>query len=134
MRQAGHGMRIGSAIVAATASIMLAACQSNALTEGGPGVKPVFTYAVTTNDTPYSECLRSWKDITASRGLPRIAVGEISDKTGQVNFDDSGTALSQGASEMVMSAFYKTGKVALVERLDLRIPLAEVKLAEQDRL
>ena len=35
---------------------------------------------------------------------------------------------------MVMSALYKTGKAHLVERFDLRIPLAEVKLSEQNRL
>lgn len=127
-------MRLKAAIAATMASALLSACQSAALTEGGPGEKPVFSYAVTANDTPYSQCLRSWSSITATKGLPRIAVGEIADKTGQVNFDDSGTALSQGAAEMVMSAFYKTGKAALVERLDLRIPLAEVKLAEQERL
>jgi curli production assembly/transport component CsgG/holdfast attachment protein HfaB len=127
-------MRIVATGFALLVSAALAGCVSTPPTDGGPGVKPVFTYAVTNNDTPYSQCLRSWKSITASKGLPRIAVGEIADKTGQVNFDDSGTALSQGASEMVMSAFYKTGKAALVERLDLRIPLAEVKLAEQERL
>lgn len=123
------------AIIAIAASLSLAACTTtDPLRDGGAGEKPVFTYAVTSNDTPYSQCLRSWGTITSSKGLPRFAVGEIADKTGQMNFDDSGTALSQGASEMVMSALYKTGKVALVERLDLRIPLAEVKLAEQDRL
>jgi curli biogenesis system outer membrane secretion channel CsgG len=127
-------MRTIPAAIAVLASISLAACATNPLSEGGPGEKPVFSYAVTSNDTPYSQCLRSWKNVNATHGLPRIAVGEVADKTGQVNFDDSGTAMSQGASEMVMSAFYKTGKVGLVERLDLRIPLAEVKLAEQERL
>lgn len=128
-------MRRVPGFVAVAASLSLAACATtDPIADGGPGEKPVFTYAVTSNDTPYSQCLRSWDGVRATHGLPRIAVGEVADKTGQVNFDDSGTALSQGASEMVMSAFYKTGKVALVERLDLRIPLAEVKLAEQERL
>jgi curli production assembly/transport component CsgG/holdfast attachment protein HfaB len=90
------------AVTAAVASLALGGCVSTP-EAGGPGVKPVFTYAVTNNDTPYSQCLASWKDVRATHGLPRISVGEIADKTGQVNFDDSGHALSQGASEMVMS-------------------------------
>jgi curli production assembly/transport component CsgG/holdfast attachment protein HfaB len=121
-------------VMTVAASLALAGCVTTPPGAGGAGVKPVFTYAVTNNDTPYSQCLESWKNVRATHGLPRVSVGEIADKTGQVNFDDSGHALSQGASEMVMSAFYKTGKVALMERLDLRIPLAEVKLAEQKRL
>ncbi len=35
---------------------------------------------------------------------------------------------------MVISALAKTGMAQMVERLDLRIPLAEVKLAEQKKL
>ncbi len=66
--------------------------------------------------------------------LPVFSVGEIADKTGQVDADNNSHALSQGASEMVISALYKTRKVHQVERLDLRIPLAEVKLAEQNKL
>ena len=66
--------------------------------------------------------------------MPIFAVGEISDKTGQVNYDENGHAVSQGTTEMVMSALYKSGRANLVERFDLRIPLAEVRLAEQGRL
>src|SRR6185436_2124152 len=68
--------------------------------------------------------------------LPVFAVGEIADKTGQsTNYDhEVNKNLTQGAAEMVMSALYKTGKANLVERYDLRIPIAEVKLAEQNRL
>src|SRR5690606_28287796 len=65
---------------------------------------------------------------------PVFAVGEVADKTGQINYDENGYALSQGVTEMVVSAFFKTGKAHLVERYDLRIPLAEVRLAEQGRL
>jgi curli production assembly/transport component CsgG/holdfast attachment protein HfaB len=98
------------------------------------GVKPLIVYPVTSNDTPYSQCLRKLKNVAASN-LPVFAVGEIADKTGQVSYyDKSGNNLTQGAAEMVMSALYKTGKAHLVERYDLRIPLAEVKLAEQNRL
>jgi curli biogenesis system outer membrane secretion channel CsgG len=98
------------------------------------GVKPLVVYPVTSNDTPYSQCLRRLQTVTADN-LPVFAVGEIADKTGQVQYyDKAGNNLTQGAAEMVMSALYKTGKAHLVERYDLRIPLAEVKLAEQNRL
>lgn len=98
-----------------------------------PGVDPYFSYGVTNNDTPYSQCLSELKNYKANN-LPVFAVGEIADKTGQINYDDNGNALTQGASEMVISALAKTGKAHMVERLDLRIPLAEVKLAEQKKL
>jgi curli production assembly/transport component CsgG/holdfast attachment protein HfaB len=98
------------------------------------GVKPLVVYPVTSNDTPYSQCLRKLQTVPASN-LPVFAVGEVADKTGQVQYyDKAGNNLTQGAAEMVMSALYKTGKAHLVERYDLRIPLAEVKLAEQNRL
>lgn len=98
------------------------------------GVKPLVVYPVTSNDTPYSQCLRKLQTVQADN-LPVFAVGEISDKTGQIAYyDKAGNNLTQGAAEMVMSALYKTGKAHLVERYDLRIPLAEVKLAEQNRL
>lgn len=98
-----------------------------------PGVRPMFTYAVTNNDTPYSKCLASLNGGGGSN-LPVFAVGEVSDKTGQ--FQNSGnqysTVLTQGVAEMVMSALNKTGKARLVERYDLRIPLAEMKMVEQN--
>jgi len=98
------------------------------------GVKPLIVYPVTNNDTPYSQCLRKLQSVPAAN-LPVFAVGEISDKTGQIAYyDKAGNNLTQGAAEMVMSALYKTGKAHLVERYDLRLPLAEVKLAEQNRL
>ncbi len=111
----------------------LAGCSTIMPATGEAGVRPAFSYAVTNNDTPYSQCLGELKEHPANN-LPVFAVGEIADKTGQVNTDDNGHALTQGASEMVISALAKTGKVHMVERLDLRIPLAEVKLAEQKKL
>ncbi len=98
------------------------------------GVRPLIVYPVTSNDTPYSQCLRKLQTVAADN-LPVFAVGEVADKTGQIAYyDKSGASVTQGAAEMVMSALYKTGKAHLVERYDLRIPLAEVKLAEQNRL
>ncbi len=97
------------------------------------GVRPSFNFPVTNNDTPYSQCLKDLSMFEAKR-LPIFAVGEVADKTGQINFDENGHALTQGVSEMVISALAKTDKAHMVERLDLRIPLAEVRLAEQKRL
>lgn len=97
------------------------------------GVTPTYSFPVTDNDTPYSQCLGDLRN-TPANNLPIFAVGEVADKTGQVNYDENGHALSQGVSEMVISALFKSGMTHQVERLDLRIPLAELKLAEQDRL
>lgn len=97
------------------------------------GVKPSFNFPVTNNDTPYSQCLTQLHEVNAVN-LPTFSVGEVADKTGQINYDENGHALTQGVSEMVISALAKTKKAHLVERLDLRIPLAEVKLSEQGRL
>jgi hypothetical protein len=59
------------------------------------GVKPLMVYPVTSNDTPYSQCLRKLKSVAASN-LPVFAVGEIADKTGQVSYyDKSGNNLTQ---------------------------------------
>lgn len=98
----------------------------------GPGIEPAFTAPVTNNDTPYTRCLAALKRLPATN-LPVFAVGEVADKTGQFQAVGNGTstALTQGVSEMVMSALYKSGKARLVERYDLRIPLAQVKMAEQ---
>ncbi len=104
---------------------------SSSATEAG--VKPSFSFGVTNNDTPYSQCLKKLK-LTEANNFPVFAVGDIADKTGQINYDENGHALTQGASEMVISALAKTGMADMVERLDLRIPLAEVKLAEQKKL
>lgn len=114
--------------------LLLAGCAPTQTVDGKKiGVKPAFSFHVTNNDTPYSQCLKAMRDVPANN-LPIFAVGEIADKTGQVNYDENGHALTQGASEMVISAMAKTGKVHMVERLDLRIPLAEVKLSEQKKL
>jgi len=128
-------MRLGTSAAALVTALALSAC-------GGPGlypdngVKPNFSFPVTSNETPYSTCLRSLGSIPGNN-LPIFSVGEVADKTGQVQSESGNaysTVLSQGASEMVMSAFYKTKKVHLSERFDLRVPLAEMKMAEQGLL
>lgn len=94
------------------------------------GVHPTLGLPVTTNDTPYSQCLAELAELPA-RNMPVFAVGEISDKTGQIDRANNGAVLTQGVTEMMISAFYKSRRVSLVERFDLRIPLAEAKMVQQ---
>lgn len=126
-----HLMKLKATV--ALIPFMLSACATGPLMSDNAGVAPAFSYAVTDNSTPYSQCLEDLRNIPANN-LPIFAVGEIADKTGQFDPDNNGHALTQGVSEMVISALAKTGKAQMVERLDLRIPLAEVKLAEQKKL
>lgn len=125
-------MKISKIGMLAGCALLLGACQATSVYPE-TGVKPEYSFPVTTNETPYSTCLAALSRVPGNR-LPTFAVGEVADKTGQINYDENGHALSQGVSEMVISALGKTGKANLVERLDLRIPLAEMKLAEQRRL
>lgn len=126
-------MKRKTILALATQAMLLTSCAMGPASR--TGVEPSFNFPVTSNDTPYSQCLKGLDRIKANN-LPTFAVGEVADKTGQFNYDSNGNghALTQGVSEMVISALAKTGKTNLVERLDLRIPLAEVKLSEQGRL
>lgn len=121
-------IRVIAALVTGMTAVLSGCIQPN-----GKGVEPTFSFPVTTNETPYSQCLKGLQDLQVAH-KPVFSVGEVADKTGQVNYDEGGYALTQGVSEMVISALFKTGKVHLAERLDLRIALAEMKLAEQGRL
>lgn len=110
----------------------VAGCAPRAI-YGENGVQPQYSFPVTNNDTPYTACLRQ---LAAAPGanLPVMTVGEVSDKTGQINYEENGNALSQGVAEMMMSALFMTEKADMVERYDLRVPLAEVAMAEQGLL
>lgn len=125
-------MKRKTILALAAQAMLLTSCAAMGPTNSA-GVRPSFNFPVTSNDTPYSQCLKQMEEIKAVN-LPTFAVGEVADKTGQINYDENGHALTQGVSEMVISAMAKTKKAYLVERLDLRIPLAEVKLAEQGKL
>ena len=114
--------KIGLALCAAT---MLAGCATLPAHETPAGVRTESRFPVTSNDTPYSRCLAALSG-SAGTNLPVIAVGDIADKTGQFSVQDHGYALSQGATEMVISAFHKTRKVSLVERADLRVANQEL--------
>lgn len=134
----GRSMKTGKKLrhftgLCALAPFLLSSCALAPVQPNKAGIEPAFSYAVTDNNTPYSQCLEELKNIQVNN-LPIFAVGEVADKTGQINYDENGHALTQGVSEMVISALAKTGKAHMVERLDLRIPLAEVKLAEQKKL
>ncbi|WP_119165130.1 CsgG/HfaB family protein [Algihabitans albus] len=122
--------KLGTAAAVAGA-LLLAGCSTGPYPNNG--VEPTFSFPVTDNQTPYSTCLGTLRDLPGNN-LPIFAVGEIADKTGQINYDENGHALTQGSTEMMISALYKTGKARMVERFDLRIPLAEVRLSEQGRL
>lgn len=115
--------------IAPVALLSLGGCAPGLM---GGNVEPAFSAPVTNNDTPYTRCLAHLGTLPGGN-LPVFAVGEVADKTGQFQATGNGTstALTQGVSEMVMSALYKTGKARLVERYDLRIPLAQLKMAEQ---
>lgn len=104
---------------------LLIAGGSAAAASAAPRIATESLYPVTSNATPYSRCLTALASQPGDN-LPVIAVGDVADKTGQLSVNDRGYALSQGAAEMVMSAFYKTHKARLVERLDLRAPNQEL--------
>ena len=120
-------MRYISCLVVAALSLGACTAQSVYPQEG---VSPTLGLPVTTNDTPYSQCLAALAKLPG-KNLPVFAVGEIADKTGQIDRSNNGAVLTQGITEMMVSAFYKSQRVALVERFDLRIPLAEAKMVQQ---
>lgn len=117
-------------LLATAACATLGACATPESMQNG-GIKPLYTFPVTSNDTPYSTCLSQLAGLPGFAMRPAVAVGEISDKTGQVDRQSNSTVLSQGATEMMISALFKTEKVQLVERFDLRIPLAEMEMGRQ---
>lgn len=122
-------MKTGILISLALSGLALTAC-SGTTVYPRQGVKPALGFPVTNNETPYSSCLASLASVPGNN-LPTFAVGEVADKTGQIDRTTNGTVLSQGVTEMMISAFYKTGKARLVERFDLRIPLAEARMVQQ---
>jgi curli production assembly/transport component CsgG/holdfast attachment protein HfaB len=113
----------------ASASI-LAGCQTGGYYSTAY-VEPLSGSPVHTNNTPYTACLVNMASAKTEK-KPSLTVGHISDKTGQkdyAKYTDS-AELTQGVSEMVISAFFKTRQVTLTERLDIRVPLAEQQLVQ----
>ncbi len=108
---------------------LVSGCAGVATTQQN-GVEPSFTYPVTNNYTPYTECLAQLAQLPGTN-IPTFTVGEILDKTGQRDPESDGMVMTQGVTEMVMSALWRTRKARLVERFDLRIPLAEREMVAQ---
>ena len=83
------------ALVLAGITCALAACQTT-----GPypseGVSPLFSFPVTSNETPYSQCLSALgsKIKVKANNKPVFSIGEVADKTGQINYNDNGHALT----------------------------------------
>ena len=113
----------------AFAFLLLGGCAASDVYPEG-GVTPTLGLPVTNNDTPYSQCLKKLA-LLKGANMPVFAIGEIADKTGQVDRSNNAAVVTQGITEMMISAFYKTRSVALVERFDLRIPLAEARMVQQ---
>lgn len=122
-------IKVAKIIVGSAAILALGACSATSIYPK-TGVSPVVGMPVTSNDTPYSMCLQALSQVPASN-LPVFAVGEIADKTGQVDQTTNSMVLTQGVTEMMISALAKTKRAHLVERFDLRIPLAEAKMVQQ---
>ncbi len=118
--------------VLATVLAVAGGCAPQAI-YGNTGVTPQYAFPVTYNGTPYSTCLDQLSTLQVGN-RPVVAVGEIADKTGQINYDENGNALTQGVAEMMSSALYRTGITDMVERYDLRVPLAEIALSERGLL
>jgi curli production assembly/transport component CsgG/holdfast attachment protein HfaB len=125
--------RITRAILAAAALAVsgCAAPLSKAPDASGRYATPIGGAPVMDNGTPYSgtlDCLG--KTLDRTDGLPRIAVGAIRDYTGK--FDEAnGARVTQGAALMAVSALARTG-LPLVERLDISVAEAELKLANNN--
>lgn len=117
------------AAAAPTALVLAASLLSGCATGAGRGGSGDIAVA----DTPLSACLVQLAsvDLGPNPNLPVISVGEVADKTTPTESGDN-AALAQGVTEMVINAFYKTGKVRLTERWDIRVALAEVKMVEQN--
>lgn len=114
-----------------TAAIALCASISGCASIGTDSVRPREGSPVMTNHTPYSRCLNELSQQPGTN-MPVVSVGQILDRTGQVSYSTitDSPILTQGVSEMLISALYKTRKVRLAERLDIRIPLAERQLQD----
>ncbi|MFC3674052.1 CsgG/HfaB family protein [Ferrovibrio xuzhouensis] len=128
-----YATRIQPFLAAVALPLLLGACVGGMPQQGdtqNTGITPLITYPVTSNDTPYSRCLAKLGTLSGYDNLPTFAVGSVVDKTGKLAAGDEGFVISQGATEMVISALYKTRKARLVERFDLRLVNAELQFSK----
>lgn len=115
-------------VIAAVAATGLLVAGCGGATGGGNGLyaAPIGSAPVVANPTPYSPalyCLADWARANG-RPSPRIAVGRISDYTGQVG--ENGRIITQGASLMAMTALAKAG-ARQVERYDTSVSEMEMR-------
>ena len=81
---------------------------------------------------PVFQCLRD--ETLAIQDPIRIAVSNIPDRTGKISYESAqgGTLVSQGGSEMVISAVGQVGgPIWQVERFDTAILTAEIEMGKQ---
>lgn len=118
---------------ACLAALGLAGCATlPAVAANGNYAKPIGSAPVTSNPTPYTAALMCIGEQAraGNRPAPSIAVGRISDYTGQLDATGAGsTRITQGAALMAMTAFGKAG-FPLVERFDTSITALELDLAD----
>lgn len=128
-----HHIRIPSRQIAITALVAMSLGACSPSINANSQTKPLLGPPVNDNVTPYTVCLEELAK-TPGKNRPTIAVGNILDKTGKRAYDliNDSTEVTQGTSEMVISAFYKTRQVNLAERLDPRIALSEQQLVQTD--
>ena len=75
------------------------------------GVKPLVVYPVTSNDTPYSQCLRKLQTVPADN-LPVFAVGEVRLQTAVLPNHASysgGAPMSTTFVDSLMPSFFGSG-------------------------
>lgn len=92
--------------------------------------EPVGGAPATANATPLTPALTCLADTAAGlrRAAPRLAVGEIADLTGKLDFE-TGRRVTQGASLFAVTALGRAG-VPLVERADRTVAEVERTYAE----
>lgn len=89
---------------------------------------------VSQNHTPYSPSLvcLAQEAGTNTQYLNQyrhtLTVGEIKDLTGKFDYNNGGYKITQGATDMTMSALFKTGAYRLVERMNIDIITIEREL------
>ncbi|MFN8721011.1 MAG: CsgG/HfaB family protein [Rhodospirillales bacterium] len=131
-------LKAGRAVALLGTLVLASACARTTEYVRAPGEAPVVRGpAVTANATPYEAafgCLSESALRTAAARPPvRIGVGQVRDFSGKFSDDDGGFKITQGGSQMVISALGKVDArlVRLAERFDTQI--ADAELAWLDR-
>lgn len=124
-------MRTSLRIATAVAGVVaLAGC-----TAYGGDAKYLTGPSVTETETPYDNALACLATHMNGRDLHRVAVGQIADRTGKVNYDEgTGNFITQGAGDILSTELYEARVAQLVERLDTRILEWELQQANDKYL